>query len=230
VPSTCSRKFRRNASLPGILEETVELRLAEFSYEAFSPYALELICFDLRKRREHVITRAFADDTEAVQDALDRELVSQYRPGKDGHGLLLQALSRDVAETRRPRPSQILSNFQRKIQCPELLDPCIEQRWQELGYRDFSAYVTGLVRFDLLLLGPHYDFSGHDKAPDILAALDAETFRIFQANQPQRMFLDSLIETAVGFALTDEERAGIMRGIARKIRAMILKAGGAVTT
>jgi hypothetical protein len=28
-------------------------------------------------------------------------------------------------------------------------------RWRELGYASLSAYVTGLIRYDLLLGGPH---------------------------------------------------------------------------
>ena len=209
--------------MPGILRETLQKRWAEFRYPSFPPFALELICFDLRKRRDHLITRYFADDTPAAQDALDRELVRQYVPGHEERGPLIQALFCDVAETGRAIPRGNYAVYRNRVQYSDILRPCIETRWRELGYRSFSAYVTGLIRYDLLLLGPHTYFSGDDTDPDLLAALDKETAQIFQANKPQRLYLDTLIETAAGRRLTDEERAGIMRRIAAKLREMAMK-------
>ena len=224
MPSTSSHAFvRRNVALPGMLQETIESRMAEFGYDAFSPFAIELICFDLRKRRYHLITQPFSEDNPSVQEALDRELVRQYSPGRERRGLLMQALFCDTAETGRAQIRGSFSLFRRRIQCPEVLQPCIEVRWRELGYRNFSAYVTGLIRYDLLLLGPHDYFNSEDTAPDVLAALNAETVRTFEANKPQPLYLDFLIDTAAGRRLTDEERSGVMRRIAAKLREMAMK-------
>jgi hypothetical protein len=35
----------------------------------------------------------------------------------------------------------------------------IEIRWPELNYPNLSEYVTGLVRYDLMLGGPHTYFN-----------------------------------------------------------------------
>ena len=71
-PNSPRVPLRRQVTVPGILRETIQRRMAEFSYKSFSPFAVELVCFDLRKRREHLVTRPFADEPSAVQDALDR--------------------------------------------------------------------------------------------------------------------------------------------------------------
>ena len=47
-----------------------------------------------------------------------------------------------------------------------VLAPCIETRWREAGYPTFSDYVTGLIRYDLLLLGPHIYYNGDDTDPE----------------------------------------------------------------
>src|SRR5688500_676079 len=100
MPSSCPQSIIRiHATVPGILRETIERRWSEFGYPGFSPFALELICFDMRKRRDHLITRAFAVETASVQDALDRELVRQYVPGKKKRGLLMQALFCEIRDT-----------------------------------------------------------------------------------------------------------------------------------
>lgn len=214
---------RRHVTIPGILRETIQRRMAEFRYTSFSPFALELICFDLRKRREHLITRPFADDTPAVQEALDRELVHHYQPGYERRGLLLRAVFNDTAEIHREPLRGTYSAFRGNITAPEALRPCIEKRWRELGYRNYSAYVTAVIRYDLMLLGPHCYFNGEDKNPEILAALDAGTVQAFHANKPERGYLDYLIEAAAGQQLSWEERSRIMRRIAAKLREMVLK-------
>ena len=221
--SPSPKSYRSHVALPGILRQTIERRWEEFGYPSFPPFALELICFDMRKRREHLITRVFADDTPAAQDALDRELVRQYQPGQKARGPLIQAIFCEVGETERSLPRGDFAVFRSFVRYSEILRPCIEKRWHELGYRSFSAYVTSLIRYDLLLLGPHKYFNGDDTAPDLLAALDTETAQIFNANKPQRLYLDQLIEKAAGRKLTDEERAGIMRRIAAMLREKAMK-------
>ena len=110
------------------------------------------------------------------------------------------------AATPTPAPRAPLARFRSEIRYSETLAPCIEQRWPEAGYESFSDYVTAVLRYDLLLLGRHHLFSGDDKAPDILAALDRETRREFEANlQPKRIYLDRLLEEVTGHPLSQEE-------------------------
>src|SRR3954471_17716067 len=67
-------------TIPGILSEVVPRRWAEFSYRSISPFAVELVCFDLRRRREHDLTLVFSRDTAAGQEAIDADIISRYRP------------------------------------------------------------------------------------------------------------------------------------------------------
>ena len=213
----------RNVSLPGLLRETIRQRREEFGYSTFSPFGLELICFDLRKRRPHLITRPFADDSASARDALDRELARQYTPGNERRGLLMQALFGNIPETDRKLPQGSFANSRQHLEYSEILHPCIETRWRELGYRSFSAYVTGLIRYDLLLLGPHRYFNGEDTAPYLLASLDLGTARDFHASHPEYSYLDELLDMAASRQLTAEERVEHMGELVKKIREMVIR-------
>lgn len=65
-----------------------------------------------------------------------------------------------AANAARSTPTGDFGSARDYVHHSKTLAPCIEQRWQELGYEHFSAYVTGLIRYDLLLLGPHKYFNG----------------------------------------------------------------------
>ena len=39
---------RKSITIPGLLVPTVKQRCAEFGYSIFTPYAVELVCYDLR--------------------------------------------------------------------------------------------------------------------------------------------------------------------------------------
>ena len=121
---------------------------------------MELVCYDLRSDAKHEITVAIARDTQAAQDAVDRELVSRYRPGQKREGLLVQLVERihhlqNIAtRSRHDLPVQ-LSAVPERVTFPFDIWRLVDVRWQELGYPSFSAYITGLIRYDLLVGGPH---------------------------------------------------------------------------
>src|ERR1700680_1183790 len=89
-----AKGVRKSITIPGLLASAVKLRCAEFGHAIFTPYAVELVCYDLRSDAKHEITVAIARDTQAAQDAVDRELVSRYRPGHKRDGLLVQLVER----------------------------------------------------------------------------------------------------------------------------------------
>ena len=89
-----ARGIRKSITIPGLLAPTVKQRCAEFGYEIFTPYAVELVCYDLRSDAKHTITLEIARDTQAAQDAVDRELVAHYQPGQARKGLLVQLVER----------------------------------------------------------------------------------------------------------------------------------------
>src|SRR5574338_635279 len=72
---------RKSITIPGLLAPTVKQRCAEFGHAIFTPYAVELVCYDLRSNAKHSITLEIARDTQPAQDAVDRELVARYRAG-----------------------------------------------------------------------------------------------------------------------------------------------------
>jgi hypothetical protein len=89
-----SKGVRKSITIPGLLAVTVKQRCREFGYAIFTPYAVELVCYDLRSDAKHSITLAIARDTQPAQDAVDRELVARYRPGQPRKGLLVQLVDR----------------------------------------------------------------------------------------------------------------------------------------
>jgi hypothetical protein len=220
------KSWRHHVSVPGVLAKVLPTRWAEFQYTRFSPYAVELVCFDLRKRRDHDITRPFADDPPKVQDAVDRHIVNHYAPHRDREGALIKLIfeqTREAAATARaanPHPlppgEMVVERFW--IFFPAVLKEAIEQRWRELGFSSVSAYVTSLARYDLMLGGPHHYFSGKDKDPELLAALDHRTLRAFHARQRQKILFDYLIERAVGRELTEEEAKAQKAALVAKLR------------
>jgi hypothetical protein len=213
---------RKSITLPGILAETVVKRYREFDCPSFSPYGVELICYELRKCSPHSLTVALAGDNWSAQDAVDRELVRRYRP-KSKRGGLLQELVERVAEINRiaaeardlerlpPKSAQA-----ERITLPALLWPVIDQRWRDLNYPSFSAYVTGLVRYDLMLGGPHV-YHGKDSDPAVQLALDHETLAIVRAGKSKKTYLDYLIERAYNREMSDEERVVVKSEIAKKL-------------
>jgi hypothetical protein len=205
-PIDSAKHRRRYVALPGLLADTVRRRWEEFRYPGFSPFGLELICFDLRLRVPHEVTLRFARENPKVQAAIDRLLVAQYRPGAERNGILIQAARGEFAPAARPAPSGSFAIFRNEVRFANTLAPCIATRFPEAGYAGFSAYVTALLRYDLMLLGPHTYFNGDDVDPEMLAALDRETHREFHENrQPKRIYLDRVLEEVAGRPLTQQE-------------------------
>jgi hypothetical protein len=222
-PLATKPSWHASVSLPGGIAQIAPTRWKEFSYRSFSPFAIELVCFDLRARRAHDVTLPFSWDTVGGQEALDLDIVSRYRPSApQNREYLREMLIRARQMDRRsPAPSPArceLIGVRKDIYFPRRLRPLIEERWQELGYDGLSQYVTGLIRYDLILGGPHRYFSGRDTDPKLLAALDLYTIERFQAQRRQRILLDYLIEEAAGRELSDEERSAEMRRLAEAIR------------
>lgn len=226
LPQPRSAKKELHITLPGLLVDSLRTRWKEFHYSAFSPYAIELICFDLRVRRQHDVTQPFAVLSLYEQAAIDHQVIQFYRPGPERNKELIKRILRGEPWQLPARPpvEGDLKSCRAHIYLPACLVPLVEIRWPELEYPSFAAYVTGLIRYDLLLSGPHNYFNGSDTHPEILAALDAETIRTFCSRKHQRILLDYLIEDAVGKTLSDEERAGEMRKLAARIREAAVEA------
>ncbi|MGI8436623.1 MAG: hypothetical protein ACR2NX_06920 [Chthoniobacterales bacterium] len=153
--------MRKSTTIPGLLASAVKGRRLELGYDIFTPYAVELVCYELRSDAKHTITLEISRDTQTAQDAVDRELIAHHRPGARREGLLLQVvdrihrLKRVAAGSRQDQISAPLSAVAERVTFPLEIWRLAHPRWQNLGYRSFSAYVTGLIRYDLLVSGPH---------------------------------------------------------------------------
>jgi hypothetical protein len=104
-----AKGVRKSITIPGLLAPALDKRCAELGYEIFTPYAVELVCYDLRSDAKHTITLEIARETQSAQDAVDRELVANYRPGQKREGLLIQLVgaSRAPSEPRCAQPTRL---------------------------------------------------------------------------------------------------------------------------
>ena len=131
---------RKSITIPGLLAATVKQRCAEFGHSIFTPYAVELVCYDLRSDAKHSITLEIARDTQPAQDAVDRELVIRYRPGQPRKGLLVQLVDRIhhlqsvAAASRHDLPLAPLSVVAERVTFPFEIWRLVDVRWKELGY------------------------------------------------------------------------------------------------
>jgi hypothetical protein len=237
--------WRTTLYLPGLLEKAINVRSKEFYYKSLGPFFTELVCFDLRKRVEHTVTLPISEQVSAVRDAMDREIIRNYVPGAPRNYSLLNRLIRELAEEGhfgswqkrddlpcQPPPENPetkpadgpASKFGCKIRFPHRLRSIIEIRWQELRYTSLGEYVTGLVRYDLMLGGPHTYFNGRDNQRYLLDSLDIETELTFHARtKRQRILLDYMLEEVAGRPLSDEERHAAMIALSQRLRDNALK-------
>lgn len=149
--------IRKNVTVPGLLAPALRLRFQEFGFRTLSPFAIDLVSYDLKSGARRSITLAIARDTLAAQDAVDAEIVARYRPGQPREGLLVQVIERLVelrSMARNAKPPPVNAKPER-ITFPARIWQLVDPRWEELGYASLSAYLTGLVRYDLLIGGPH---------------------------------------------------------------------------
>jgi hypothetical protein len=220
-----ARGVRKSITIPGLLAPTVKKRCAELGYSIFTPYAVELVCYDLRSDAKHEITLAIATDTQAAQDGVDRELVSRYRPGQQREGLLVQFVERihhlqaAAARNRDNQYSVGLSAVQERVTFPFDIWQLANVRWKEIGYPSFSAYITGLIRYDLLVGGPH-SFTTADCRSKLQRKLTRKTLAARRKGSRRKILLDHLIERSEGRPVSKEELERVKARLARALREM----------
>lgn len=227
LPDKVKKPTRRvHVSLPGLLDWAAGLRAEEHGYDAVGKYLLELVAFDVRGHREHVVTRPYADDPQSVQDAIARAAIRHHVPGGPRRGLLVTMI---LGEVPNPPlgltpPRGALSAAARWIVFPrDLWEETASLRWSELTYPSFSQYVAALVLYDVLLSGRHRYFNGGDNDSVILASLDAETIGQYKKHVPARLTIDQMLETAAGRPLSPAETQARMLEVSAAIREYALK-------
>lgn len=78
----------------------------------------------------------------------------------------IQEVQSTAESSRRGGAVPPLKAKAERVTFPARIWPVIDLRWRELRYPILSAYVTGLIRYDLMLGGPHI-VTGADSEPEI---------------------------------------------------------------
>ncbi len=218
-----ARGIRKSITIPGLLASAVKRRSGEFGYDIFTPYAVELVCYDLRSDAKHTITLEISRDTQAAQDAVDRELIAHYHPGQRREGLLVQLVDRIhrlksvAASSRHNLTPPPLSAVAERITFPLEIWRRAEPRWQNLDYRSLSAYITGLIRYDLLVSGPHSSTTA-DCRSKLQRKLTRKTVAARRRGDRRKILLDHLIEEVEGRPVAEEELEKVKTRIAQELR------------
>lgn len=216
--------IRKSITIPGLLAPVVRRRARELGYPILPPYAVELVCYDLRSDAKHTITLELARDTQPAQDAVDREIASRYRSGKEHQGLLVQLLKRVQVIAERSRhelPLPALNAVPVRVTFPSEIWALADERWRDLGYRSLSAYVTGLIRYDLLLGGAHSERTA-DCRSKVQRKLTRKTLADRRKGRRRKTLLDHLIEEKQGRSVPPEELERVKAGIAQELRRISL--------
>ena len=211
---------RKSVTIPGLLAPAAAMRLREFGYASFTPYAVDLVCFDLRMASKHEVTLGLAGDTQSAQDAVDREIVAGYQPSQKREGLLVQLIThmRDIADRSRHAARPVpLSAVRERITFPRAIWGVAGVRWQELGYRSLSAYLTGLIRYDLLVSGPHRSITADCRSKK-QRALTRKTLAARRKGEKRKILLDHLLERAEGRPVSEDELEKLRTRIAETLR------------
>ena len=90
-------------------------------------------------------------------------------------------------------------------------------RWQELGYQSLSAYITGLIRYDLLVGGPHKNTTADCRSKG-QRALTRKTVSAQRNGRRRKLLLDHLIERAQGRPVADDEMEKMKAQVAQTLR------------
>jgi hypothetical protein len=158
---------------------------------------------------------------------VDAELVAHYRPGQPRDEALLVQLVKRLTELRvLARDAALaapLNATPLRITFPARIWKLVDVRWEEVGYDCVSAYVTGLVRYNLMVAGPHRRLmpAGRRSAREAVAR---ETIARRKRGERRKPYIDYLIERTEGRTLNDEELERIKAKIARTLRTLVLSA------
>lgn len=227
-PETCFHEncmpkgVRKNITVPGLLATAIKARAAELQFRTLTPFVVDLVTYDLQGGAPHPITVAIAGDTQAAQDAVDAELARRFQPGQPREGLLVQVVQRldEIrSSARNLTPALLLNAEPIRVVFPARIWQLVEARWMELGYTSLSAYVSGLVRYDLLVGGPHHK-KKVDRTRASVEAVARETVARRRSGKRRKLYLDHLIERTEGRPLKDSELDVIKAKIAETLRGL----------
>ena len=210
-------KWHRNIWLPGALMDMIPTRMEEVGEKTLSRYLTELISYDLRGRHEHSLTGWLATLPLETQQAIDLAIRCHYRPGLEcNKRQLAKIVARGFADALTGmRAEPLMVKARHEVYLRGLHRGIILERIAHLGFEHLSEYVTSLIRFDLLVGGPHKHFDGTCSRPEAVA-LDHQTADTYKNKPPKKCMVDYIIEEIVGRELTPEERDEALRKVSEQ--------------
>jgi hypothetical protein len=200
--------FPYNLFLPGALMPAIVRRIEELKSVNLSRYVIELVAFDLRRLRAHTLTGPLAHRSPDVQHAIDLAIDRHYVEGKKSNREQMDRVVKfGPAEERALGEIAVVKKSKHRVWLRSLHRAAMLERSEALGFRGLTQYITSLIRFDLLLGGPHDEYPG-DKEFSVaeIMALDENTLATYLANEPKKCMIDYVVEEAAGRAMTPEER------------------------
>ncbi len=212
-------KWARRIWLPGVLMDVIAIRADEVQQETLSKYLVELITYDLRRRRKHSLTGWLSHQSPEVQQAIDLAIKAHYRPGFKSHKeQIARLVARGFADALTGmRAEPLVVRERREVYLRRMHSGIIAERMKQLGFKHLSEYVLSLIRFDLLVGGPHKDHAGPCPWP-LADALDKKTHDTFHNTPPaEKCMIDYVIEEIMGREMTPEERDAALKKAAEQL-------------
>lgn len=146
------RPARLTANLPGKLEPVVRRQWRIEHYPSQSDYGIGLILWDIYSRQPHTLTSPLLLEP--------TWMVSSF----------VETLLDELGEPPR-KPGEI-TPYRLNVSVPNVLLPLVKLRAREERYKSGSAYISGLVIYDLKCRAPHPKKVPHHKTSPLLRQPD----------------------------------------------------------
>ncbi len=219
TPRKTATVFHYNLCIPGALMPAIIRRIAELKSGNLSRYVIELVTFDMRRLRAHSLTGPLASKPLEVQHAVDLAIDRNYVAGRKSNKEQMQRIVlMDPEEAAAIGELGAVKKEKHQIWLRSLHRKAINERCAALGFSSLGDYITSLMRFDLLLGGPHDEFPGDMEIarPDI-AKLDKKTLTTYEENQPRKCMIDYVVEEIAGREMSPDERDAELARISEKL-------------
>ena len=110
------RSKTTSLKIPNILADAAKRRAKSLGYPSFNAYAISLIVYDLMVRKEHPITKAFAELDLDKQDRIFQELADLEEKGKGVRGSFLEHLLHKAAEDSGVNAEKLIKGMTEQLE------------------------------------------------------------------------------------------------------------------
>jgi hypothetical protein len=143
---------RITANLPWQLENPVKRKVKAERYPSESAYGVGVLTWDVYSRQPHLLTGPLLQEHWVVVNAFVEELLVE------------------LGEPKLPTGDRLPYRF--TVTVPAALMPLVRVRVKELRYKSLSAYVSGLIIFDLKRRTPTEKGVPHHKTAPLMREPD----------------------------------------------------------